>query len=497
MKDELPETPAPGRAGALFWWVFACATALRLLLAWRLDPCDDEAYYFYWSLFPQLSYFDHPPLVAWAMAAVGPLFGDSIWTVRFWPLVGGSAVALFGRALGRRLFNREAGDLAGIFLLLAPALAGNGVLMTPDTLFGAAWAAALYGTWRALAPAPRRWLWWAFTGLTVGVGLLSKYNMILYFGGLGLLWLLSPGRRREILLGGCLAGAVALAVFSPVLIWNGQHDWVSFRFQLGHGFGGKGRASALRTFPEYLGSLLLIVSPGLALLAFWTGWKGLKAGPFERRFLSSFFWVFVVFFGVSALRARVQPNWPMLAFFPGLVLVAAAWREYPRVVRRIALGLLACMLAGAVLGLGYLAAPRAFVVRLGGKPVGFTRMQEFVGGRDVAEAVALKKAQSGLTLLCVTRHQLFGKIAYFAPDERAGMFMPPGRKPRFPWIAPGPLEGRDALIVAPSQNALNDVTVFFDSVEPLGVTRLRAKEAEAVELHFARGIAYRPGRTAP
>ena len=28
-----------------------------------------------------------------------------------------------------------------------------------------------------------------------------------------------------------LAALIAIAVFSPVLIWNAQHDWASFRFQ--------------------------------------------------------------------------------------------------------------------------------------------------------------------------------------------------------------------------------------------------------------------------
>ena len=76
------------------------------------------------------------------------------------------------------------------------------------------------------------------------------------------------------------AALIAVVVFSPVLIWNAQHDWASFRFQLV-------RATAthelsLRTVGDYIGLqfglvgfvLLPVVLSGVAL----TAWRGYRRG---------------------------------------------------------------------------------------------------------------------------------------------------------------------------------------------------------------------------
>ena len=60
----------------------------------------------------------------------------------------------------------------------------------------------------------------ALAGLWAGLGFLSKYNMVLYFFGLGILFLTLPGKRSHIFAGGLLSGIVALIVFSPVLIFD-------------------------------------------------------------------------------------------------------------------------------------------------------------------------------------------------------------------------------------------------------------------------------------
>src|SRR5271170_6644114 len=44
-------------------------TALRLVIISTTGLSDTEAYYFTWSRFPDWSYYDHPPLIAWLMSA--------------------------------------------------------------------------------------------------------------------------------------------------------------------------------------------------------------------------------------------------------------------------------------------------------------------------------------------------------------------------------------------------------------------------------------------
>src|SRR5260370_6286797 len=83
-------------------------------------------------------------------------------------------------------------------------------------------------------PADRRLLRWAAAGFCIGLAMLSKYSAVLVAGGAGLFALSKPEYRRWFLTPGpYLALAVAVVVFSPVVVWNWQHHWISFGFQGG------------------------------------------------------------------------------------------------------------------------------------------------------------------------------------------------------------------------------------------------------------------------
>ncbi|MFX8743343.1 glycosyltransferase family 39 protein, partial [Acinetobacter baumannii] len=78
-----------------------------------------------------------------------------------------------------------------------------------------------------------RGVWWLGVGAAAGFGLLSKYTA-LFFGAQILLWLVLVKDQRRWLASPWLyaGGIVAVAIFSPVIIWNADHQWVSFIKQL-------------------------------------------------------------------------------------------------------------------------------------------------------------------------------------------------------------------------------------------------------------------------
>lgn len=216
-------------------------TLWRLALAWVLPVTQDEAYYFDWARSLAWGYFDHPPGVA--------VLGLGTW------LAPGSALAgRIGTLLAATLsllvlasfYGRCGLSGAGAVLALVLAVAtvpgiGGAVIATPDTGLAFCWALALHESLPALQGERRRWL---SAGLAVGLGLLAKYTMVLI--GPVLLWALLRTDPRALRTPWPYAGAlVALLVFSPHLIWNAQHDWVTMRFQLGHGF-----ASEIALLPD-------------------------------------------------------------------------------------------------------------------------------------------------------------------------------------------------------------------------------------------------------
>ncbi|PMZ83946.1 glycosyltransferase family 39 protein, partial [Pseudomonas sp. FW306-2-11AD] len=74
-----------------------------------------------------------------------------------------------------------------------------------------------------------RGVWWLAVGAAVGAALLSKYTAM-FFGAAILIWLAAVPKLRRWFLSPWpyLGGLVAFALFSPVILWNADHHWVSF-----------------------------------------------------------------------------------------------------------------------------------------------------------------------------------------------------------------------------------------------------------------------------
>ncbi|WP_246237562.1 glycosyltransferase family 39 protein [Caldichromatium japonicum] len=216
----------------------------RLIMAALLPITQDEAYYLDWARHWSLGYFDHPPAVAWLGAGIW-LAPGTVLAGRLGGLLAGILALVVLDHLYQRCGLTDRHTRALALLLTGAHLLGisGGILITPDSLLILAWALALHEAERALNTDPRRWL---TAGAAIGLGLLSKYTMLLIGPVLlaALLW--SDWRRNEmagvwrglqLLSPWPWAGAlVALLIFAPNLLWNAQNGWLTIGFQLGHGF---------------------------------------------------------------------------------------------------------------------------------------------------------------------------------------------------------------------------------------------------------------------
>jgi 4-amino-4-deoxy-L-arabinose transferase-like glycosyltransferase len=194
----------------------------------------DEAQYWDWSRHLAWGYWSKPPAIAALIATSTALAGDSVLGVRlacmvFWGLAAAVLGWLAWDMAGRGDAGRRAGLWAAVLLAGTPAAGILGMAATTDAPLMLAWACCMALSWCALrtpagaSPLP----WWLLAGAVLGLGLLSKYTM----AALGASWALIFLRQwRRHGLGMVLAGLVALAVFSPNLLWNAAHGWPT----LGH-----------------------------------------------------------------------------------------------------------------------------------------------------------------------------------------------------------------------------------------------------------------------
>ena len=260
--------------------LIAAMTVLRLIYASVIDLRTDEAYYWTWSKENVLSFLDHPPMIAWFIRFGTAIFGDTNLGVRF----AGILAMLVTQLLLADIVRRVTHDFrAVVFAVLMPEAAlYYGLLMakvSPDTALIPFAVAMLWALVRLNESGDGRW--WLAAGVFAGLSLLSKFTAVMLFPAVAAFMLVPPWRRRWLSSPYPWAAAlIAIAVFSPVLIWNAGHDWASFRFQLV-------RATAThelswRTVGDFIGLqfglvgfiLLPVVLSGVSL----TAWRGYRRG---------------------------------------------------------------------------------------------------------------------------------------------------------------------------------------------------------------------------
>ncbi|MFG1291266.1 ArnT family glycosyltransferase [Xanthobacter versatilis] len=247
--------------------VLVGATILRIAFAAATGLGNDESYTVVTSRAVALSYFDHPPMAWWLARFAAWLTGSEAPAVVRAPFIVFSALStVLMYRLTARLFDPWAGVLAALMMACAPVLGVTSASwVLPD---GPLIAFLLAGTLvlaRVLFEPDAHPAGWLLAGLLGGLAMLSKYHGVFFFAGTLLFLVTSPRHRFWLGRVWPYAGAlVALAVVSPVLIWNIQNDFISLSFQAG-------RAAAARFHPV----MPLVVIGGIALFLTPWIWVGL------------------------------------------------------------------------------------------------------------------------------------------------------------------------------------------------------------------------------
>lgn len=314
------ENPTYSRIAAL---LVAGIVFLNLFYNAYLPIHPDEAYYWFWSQRPELGYFDHPPMIAY-LIKLTTLFSDQVFFIRLVAILSIIVSSYFIYRLTARIANEKAALIALVIYLSLPVTQISATITTPDSALLIFWSGALYFGYRALFESRVRDIY--LTGGFLGLGLVSKIPAILLIGILGLMILL---KRRSLLASvhTWLAFGLVFLLFGGVLYWNSQHEWISFTFQYAHGSTGD-FAVSLRAIGEYLGGLVLLLTPLLFLLAIYIFFKSplkkMNGGEKYLLFISAFI---LLFFGYKGLFKPMALNWyapALLTLIPFLSIRIAA-----------------------------------------------------------------------------------------------------------------------------------------------------------------------------
>ncbi len=417
-------------------------TLVRLAVAGATSLSDTESYYVGWARTPSLSYYDHPPLVAWT-TWLAEQVGHSALAVRFVPVVCAAAFALLVMELGTRLFSPRAGFIAVAIVMAVPAFEMTSFLVNPEGLLAPLWAlylVLLYDLterdepWRPIA-----------VGAVIGVAFLAKYTAVLGVP-VTLLYLASSARTRRWFSRPSLylAGALAIVIVSPVIAWNQARSWPSVMLHLVE------RASpmtfatyvanATRTFGSQWVLFHPLIFPGLVV----TAWIMLRrAGHDGRyRFLAWVSLPVLGFFFAMMVRVRdAEPHWTMVGYVP--VIIAAGGLldgAIDRSAKLRAYAVASVMFSATVLGL-YFVHMRTPALMEAIPPSAYDAaadpVNETLGWNEIREAIIERAHDLGPSAVVAGSHNVLCGHLREALDDAPHVYCASPRRTEFDFIERG------------------------------------------------------------
>ncbi|VBB05933.1 dolichyl-phosphate-mannose-protein mannosyltransferase [Lucifera butyrica] len=479
-------------------FIIGISAAIRLVLAGSIGLGVDESYVAAVARVFSLSYFDHPPLhlwIVWLTSHLAKSESALILRLPFVLLFAGTTWLMY--RLGAKLFGQWTGVYAALILNVSAVFGlSTGSWILPDgPLLFFLLATALTMTdlfFFSTAGQTRRWI---LSGIFLGFSLLSKYHGVFLVLGT-FLFLMTSSRHRFWLRrpDPYLALLTALLIFSPVIVWNQQHHWISFFFQ-------GGRAAATGFQPEKM--LINVAGQAVWLLPWiwgplvWVLGKNILAGPgrASENLLQSRCWFLcclavgpVAIFTIATMwGAQGLFHWqaPGYLFAVPLLGRAVTERIHYRAVRwwlqgSVAIFLVIILLLGSHTATGWMRDLEPDWFRSGDPTV------EALDWKQLPDYLARTGLLTAENTFVVAGNWIdAGKIDYILGGKLPVLCL--SREPHhFAFLhAQADFKGKRALIIGRKQAAEKIVTgyrPYFQHIQPLGTVKILRGGRPEIEL---------------
>jgi hypothetical protein len=323
--------------GVILLLVFITVLRIYYLSLGQFNLFFDEAQYWFWAQTPSLGYYSKPPMVAWFIALTTSLCGDGEMCVRLSsPILHMfTAISIYFAAAelfvskNARVKNQKPHDstipfFCALTYITLPAVSVSSTLVSTDSSLLMFWALSLLFFVKAIHTDRLRW--WILAGVAAGLGMLSKYNMILFLAS-AFLYLAFSKENRHYLKSGAFwsAGVIAMAIFLPNILWNMQNHMVSFAHTEENA---TASSSVFALHPanmiNFIGAQFGVFGPVLFATLLWIifQFKATFKNDKYRMLLLFTLPLLIVIITVSLL-SRAHANWAAPVYVPATILVVA------------------------------------------------------------------------------------------------------------------------------------------------------------------------------
>lgn len=306
---------------------FSCYLVFWFLISFGINIHPDSLDHWGWSQHLAFSYANHPPMIAYWMKFFSLIIQNKILAIKIGAVISSAFVLASAYLAAREFISRQA---AFLYLLLLHSTFYYSLFsqfFTIEQPYNFFWFLCLFSLGKYLNTKQNKWL--LLLGLFGALGASSKYIIVL-FCIIFCCWLLWEKRYRFLLLNKSfwLAILIAILVFSPIIFWNYQREWIGFKFILEKGIKEKFIWTNLLKLQL---SHLIFYSIFLTLPAWYYFFRGKFNELFPKataRFLILHTLIPIVFFSYSSFKGKLaDPNWLNGAYISLYLLLAYCWQN--------------------------------------------------------------------------------------------------------------------------------------------------------------------------
>lgn len=204
-------------------------TLLHLLTDNRYGFHRDELQFLSDARHLDWGFVAYPPFTPFVERIGIALFGISMVGLRLFSVLAQAVAIVIGGLMARELGGKRVAQVtSALCVAFLPVSIFEGTEFQYTSFDFLWWVLIAYFVIRLLNSENPRW--WLPIGITVGLGLETKYSIVFYIAGILAGVAFTPARRfaRSAWFWGGIA--VALLIFLPNLVWLIRHDFISYQF---------------------------------------------------------------------------------------------------------------------------------------------------------------------------------------------------------------------------------------------------------------------------
>lgn len=409
-------------------------------------------------------------MIAWTIWLSTKIFGQNELAVRLPTILGLTIAMIYMAKMAAKMFSWNTAfhtTLLNQGLLL---FNGAALIATPDGMLLPCWAGACYHALKALEN--NKLSQWLLTGFWFGVGMLSKYTMLLFLPSLLLCILIIPSYRKRLFHAYPWIGILlSCLIFTPVIIWNSRNEWATFRHVLYMGGMDDKNFLTIHYVGDFLAEQAALLSPLVFIIILAAWFFRAPKGRLVKDDIDYLVWMslptFIVFLLLS-LHSRVYGNWPAAGYLTAIVLIAALHisgrykMRGPGFIWRVSVFIAYFLTIPVLVQVVYPVLPVPIKLdRTARETVGWDKL-----GKEVRKTLEQMENANDPFIFGI-RYQLASELAFYVPGQPETVSINRWNRPNVYdyWVDDTMLKGRDGVGVTRDPKYLDQLKTVFTHVE--------------------------------